>query len=72
MEEASKPPTPTEVLIRCMEDFGNDEPEQVVVIYRTKKGDLAWFSNDLSSAYFLGMLRMTEFYFLENRRKEVS
>ena len=67
MEEASKPPTPTEVLIRCMEDFGNDEPEQVVVIYRTKKGDLAW-----SSAYFLGMLRMTEFYFLENRRKEVS
>lgn len=68
--EEQKPQTPTEVLIRCMEDFGEDEPEEVIVLYRSKKGGMAWYSNIQPTAHFVGMLRMTEFYFLEKRKAE--
>jgi hypothetical protein len=64
------PRTPTQVLIDCMEDFGTDEPLEVLVIYRTKGGDLAWQTDQEDHSHVLGMLEMTKFWFLENRRKE--
>lgn len=69
-EQETKPQSPTEVLIHCLENFGEDEPLEVIVLYRTKSGDMAWSSNIEPNSHFVGMLRMTEFYFLEKRRKE--
>lgn len=71
-EQEPQQKTPTEILIRCMEDFGEDEPLEVIVLYRTKNGTTAWSSNIGPNAHFVGMLRMTEFYFLEKRRKEAE
>jgi hypothetical protein len=71
LEETAKTNrTPTEVLIKCLEDFGTDEPEEVVVIYKTKSGELAWWSNELPHTHFMGLLEMCKFWFLENRKKE--
>ncbi len=71
MEEAEpKPRTPSQVLIDCLESFGEDEPEEVVVICRTGGGQLAWYSNGLSHCHFMGMVEMCKFWFLENRKKE--
>jgi hypothetical protein len=63
-EEKKTPRSPTQVLIDCMEDFGNDEPTEIVVIYKTQNGDLAWSSNQLENSHFLGMLEMAKFWFL--------
>lgn len=71
-EQAAKQRTPTEVLLQCMEDFGEDEPVDVVVLWRTKGGTMSWASNILPNAHFVGMLRMTEFYFLEKRKQEAE
>lgn len=68
-EEITCQRTPTQILIRCMEDFGDDEPLEVIVVYRTKGGDLVWSSNIVPDSHFVGMLRMTEFYFLAKHGK---
>jgi len=66
--QTESPPTPTQVLIHCLEDFGQDEPLEVIVIYRTSGGDLAWSSNLSPDSHFIGMLRMAEFHFFERRK----
>lgn len=62
-EEPKKRRTPSEVLIDCLEDFGLDEPTEVLVIYKTQHGDLAWQSNQLQHSNLVGMLEMTKFWF---------
>ena len=52
--------TPTETLIKCMEDFGEDEPENLMVIYTTKGGDLAWSSTTDSISMKIGMLEFAK------------
>lgn len=71
-EQERKPRTPTEVLVRCMEDFGDDEPLETIVIWRSKSGAMSWASNIEPNSHFIGTLRMTEFYFLEKRKKEAE
>jgi hypothetical protein len=34
--------SPTETLVRCMEDFGESEPKKVLVIWTNTDGDLCW------------------------------
>jgi hypothetical protein len=56
--DASK--TPTGLLIQCMEDFSNDEPKRVIVLYETESGWLRERSTGLLSWEKVGMLRMME------------
>jgi len=69
-ETVKEKSTPSEVLMKCLEDFGQDEPEEVVVVYRTSGGELVWASNALSHTHFMGLLEMAKFWYLEKRRKE--
>jgi hypothetical protein len=48
--------TATETLITCMEDFGEDEPQEVMVIYTTKSGDFAFSCSTDRLTAKLGML----------------
>jgi hypothetical protein len=41
-ENTAKERTPSDTLISCLEDFGEDEPKKVIVLYTTKGGDLCW------------------------------
>lgn len=50
--------SPSETLMKCLEDFGDDEPKQVLVIYVTESGDLAWSCSADSTTAKLGMLEM--------------
>ena len=50
--------TASELLIHCLEDFGNDEPEHALVIYTTKSGDIAWSSTSTHVSQRLGMVEM--------------
>ena len=69
-KETKKTRTPSDILFECLQDFGEDEPVEVIVIYRTQQGDLAWASNIEAHSHFLGVLKYAEFCFLENRRHE--
>ena len=69
-EEVKKARTPSDILFECLQDFGRDEPLEVIVIYRTQGGDLAWSSNINVHSHFLGVLKYAEFCFLEVRRNE--
>jgi hypothetical protein len=64
-EQSDTKRSPSQVLIDCLEDFGNDEPLEVVVTYRTKSGDLAWQTNIDANSHFIGLLRLTEIWYLE-------
>lgn len=66
--DPDKQHTPSDILMRCLEEFGEDEPIEVAVIYRTKSGDLAWSTDITVHSHFVGLLRMTEFWFLEDRK----
>ena len=37
--------TPTETLMACLEDFGQSEPERLLVIYTNVDGDVCWSSS---------------------------
>jgi len=34
--------TPSETLIRCLEDFGEAEPTKVIVLWTNTNGDICW------------------------------
>lgn len=34
--------SPSETLIRCLEDFGRDEPTKILVLWITSGGDMCW------------------------------
>ena len=54
--DSSAERSPTETLITCLEDFGADEPKDVIVIYTTKSGDIAWSSSVSNFSIKLGLL----------------
>lgn len=56
-EEIELTRTPSETLISCLEDFGDDEPDNVLVIYTTKGGDICWSANGpYKYSVMIGML----------------
>jgi hypothetical protein len=62
MPEESKPPAPehrgpTETLVSCLEEFGESEPERVLVIWVNEAGDLCWSTNGpYKHTHIIGML----------------
>jgi len=56
MDEQMKPDdkvdavrSPTETLVDCMEDFGEAEPNKLLVIWTNEAGDLCWAESGRSS-----------------------
>lgn len=48
---------PTELFMRCMEDFGESEAITAIVIFRQENGDLNWRATaDCKSSEVIGML----------------
>lgn len=62
-ENPTGPTSPSQVLIDCLEDFNQDEPTEIVVIYKTQKGDLVFSSNHLQNSNLVGLLEMAKFWF---------
>lgn len=54
----TKEKTPTEVMISALEQFGEDEPETLLILSLTKGGDLCWNSNTNRTAIKLGMVEL--------------
>jgi hypothetical protein len=69
MEEDVKTRTPTDTLMECLESFGDDEPANVIVVYTTKSGDIAWSTSDSTFSQKLGLLEAAKFWVQETMRK---
>lgn len=49
--------TPTETLVKCLEDFGESEPTKVIVVYLNVDGDICWsMSGPYHYTQVIGML----------------
>jgi hypothetical protein len=48
--------TASELMIECLEKFGELEPEHAILIFTTKLGHVAYRSTDINVAVKLGML----------------
>jgi hypothetical protein len=48
--------TPTETLMAALEEFGKDEPAEVLVIFTTQAGDICNMSSTDTLSIKLGML----------------
>jgi hypothetical protein len=58
--------TPSALLIRCIEDFGESEATIAVVIYRQENGDIAWRVTEGSNASeVIGILDCTRAVMLD-------
>ena len=58
--EKSKRETPTQLLINIMEDFGDEEPLDIVVVYSTvgdaASSSICYAQNDIDHFKLMGML----------------
>ena len=52
--------TPTETLIAAMEEFGKDEPAEVIVVFTTKEGDICNMCSTDTLSTKMGMLKTAE------------
>lgn len=57
--------TPSETLINCLENFGTDEPDAVMVVWTTRSGDIAWSSSTDRMSLKVGMLELAKAHILE-------
>lgn len=49
--------TPTDTLMKCMEEFGDAEPQRVIVVWTNDAGDLCWsVSGPYNFTHIIGML----------------
>jgi hypothetical protein len=48
--------TPTETLLRAMEEFGVDEPIEVIVVFSTQGGDICTIASTDVTSVKVGML----------------
>ena len=49
--------TPTETLVKCLEEFGNSEPKKTIVIWTNVDNDLCWSgSGEFHYCEVIGML----------------
>lgn len=69
VEETPIPQTATEILMTCLEDFGEDEPENVIVVWNTKSGDMAWLSNIRFTSAKVGLLELAKSHVLNDSLK---
>lgn len=54
--------TPTDTLLAALEEFGRDEPVEVLVIFTTQAGDICNMSSTNSLSTKLGMLKTVEIF----------
>jgi hypothetical protein len=52
--------SPTETLMKCMEDFGECEPKELIVIWTDHNGDLCRSSSTNSVSTQLGLIEATK------------
>lgn len=69
METEYKQRTPTELLMNCLEDFGESEPIHAIVIYTNSAGDLCWQSTSNQLSNRVGMLECAKHYMLDRAPK---
>ena len=56
-EKSPEERTPTETLVWCLEDFGNAEPQRVIVVWTNASGELCWSSSGpYNYTHVVGML----------------
>lgn len=58
--------TSTEMLIKVFEDFANDEPEELMVIFTDKGGNIAFHSNTDSTSKKLGLIEFAKAMILKS------
>ena len=61
--------TPTETLVRCLEEFGEVEPVNVMVIWTDVAGDIAWSTNTDSQVIKFGMIEFVKQLLIERLQK---
>lgn len=58
--------SPTETLVKCLEDFGISEPSKVIVVYTNEAGDLCWsVSGPYNYTHVIGMLECVKAKIME-------
>ena len=60
--------TPTATLMAALEDFGEDEPRECIVIYTTASGDMAWSCSSDAVSVKLGLIEACKLYIQEKAR----
>lgn len=63
--------TPTDTLMRALEEFGVDEPTECIVIFQTQGGDICTISSTDTVSTKVGMLETAKHWQL-NKFKELS
>lgn len=63
--------TATETLLSCMEDFGESEPKECMVIYTNENGDMCFSSTTDSLVIKLGLLELSKQYILKKIAEDV-
>lgn len=63
-------PTPSQLLISCMEDFGRSEPTVAIVVYLNQAGDICWRSSTDHTTTCIGMLELTKVLIIEKLKPE--
>lgn len=58
--ENKKPETPTELLVRCMEEFGECEARKALIIYLDDKDFIKWRSTPMLDYEKLGLIKIVE------------
>ena len=61
--------TPTETLVRCLEEFGEVEPVNVMVIWTDVAGDIAWSTSTDSHIIKFGMVEFVKQLLIERLQK---
>lgn len=58
--------TPTQTLVHVMEDFGRSEPNNCIVIYVNKEGEISWSKSwPLGMSESIGMLEAVKHVMLQ-------
>lgn len=59
--------SPTELLVRCIEDFGDSEATVAIVLYRQANGDISWrVTGESNTTDIVGMLDCARAVILDN------
>ena len=58
--------SPTETLLKCLEDFGESEPTKAIVVYVNVDGDICWsVSGPYNFTHVIGMLECVKAKIME-------
>lgn len=61
--------TPTQTLVDCMESFGEDDPQDLLIVYTTKSGDFCMSCTTDRLTTKLGLLEFAKAFVTEGAFK---